>query len=73
VNECKKHYNKIVKNPANFGLDKRSYETGWRDALGFLQSLYKKYDLEDWDSVACQIKEDIKQELLNNQTDNSPN
>ena len=46
-------------------------EDTWRAALEFIQSLYKKYDLKDWDWTACQIKKDIEQELSNNQTDNN--
>ena len=37
----------------------------WKAALEFVQGLYKKYDFEDWDTVACNIKEDIEKELKN--------
>lgn len=43
----------------------------WKGALEFVQNLYKKYDLRDWDWTACQIRKDIENELSNNQTDNS--
>ena len=36
---------------------------GWTTALEFIRGLYKKYDLEDWDNVAWNIKRDIKKEL----------
>lgn len=38
-------------------------ETGWKAALGFIQSLYDKYELEDWSYIACTIEGDVNKEL----------
>ena len=39
MKECDKQYNKTVRNPANFSLDRRSYYTGWRAALEWLRNM----------------------------------
>ena len=44
---------------------KNERQNAWKAALEMVMGLYKKYDLEDWDTVACSIKEDIEKELKN--------
>lgn len=59
MKELEKQYNKDVKNPANFSLDRRSYMTGGRVALEWVGSML-------WlasGQVADEVKERIKEEL----------
>lgn len=39
------------------------FEVVWRAALEWVLSRYSEMDLEDWDYIACQIKEEIEGEL----------
>ena len=49
---------------SHFGpIPKDCSKSAWQAALEWTESLYKKYDMDDWDRVACTIKKDIKEEL----------
>jgi len=36
---------------------------GWKAALKKIQRLYKQYDMEDWEFIACKIKDFVDEEL----------
>lgn len=57
---CKNQYNKVVKHPANFNLDKNSFFKGWLEALKWaLKHLYRNQYGHEMDNLAQQIKEEL--------------
>jgi len=60
MKEFKKWFGKEIR-PPNWHFPMPS--EAWEEALKWVYSLYEKYDSEDWDVVACNIKKDIEDEL----------
>jgi len=39
------------------------FKKGWKAAMGLILAQYRKYDMKDWDYIACTIKDIVKEEL----------
>lgn len=52
--ESERQYNELVKNPANFNIDRRSYKAGWQGALRWYQAVANKCEKD------CMTPEDYK-------------